>query len=234
MKGSTMVRRILVVVVVLVSALFAALTHGQLVHAGGNPNSGVFPPGSNPFGATYGVWSARWWQWALGQPVPTNPLLDTTGASCAVGQAGPVWFLAGTFGGGSATRTCAIPAGKALFVPVANSFCSEEGDGTPEAQRACAKAFMDTATDLSAEVDGVSIQNLQLYRVQSPIFDLTLPDNNIFGAPAGVYTPTAADGIQLMLAPLRAGSHVIHFHSVFAGSAPIDITYHLTVGSSSP
>ena len=38
-----------------------------------------------------------------------------------VGQSGSVWFLAGIFGGGSATRTCAVPAGKALYFPVLNS-----------------------------------------------------------------------------------------------------------------
>ena len=233
MKSSTRYRRTLVAVI-LATAMFVTWSSSQLVQADGNPNPGVLPPSSHPFGATYGVWSARWWQWALGQPVPTNPLLDTTGASCGVGQAGKVWFLAGTFGGGSAIRTCTIPAGKALFFPVANAFCSEEGNGTPEAQRACAKSTMDAATNLSAEVDSISIQDLQLYRVQSPIFDLTLPDNNIFGAPAGVYTPTAADGIQLMLAPLSAGSHVIHFHTVFPGNDPIDVTYHLTVGASRP
>ncbi len=224
---------------VLAVVLLAALTTGQLVQAGGNPNPAVLPPGSKPFGASFGEWSARWWQWALGQPVPSNPLLDTTGAFCGVGQSGPVWFLAGTFNSGTATRTCTIPAGKALFFPVANAFCSEVGDNSPEAQRACANSSMDAATDLSAQVDGVSIRDLPMYRVQSLIFDLTLPADNIFGGaaagvPAGVYTPTAADGIQLMLAPLRAGSHVIHFHAFFTAPPPIpgstiDVTYHLTV-----
>ncbi len=48
--------------------------------------------------------SAEWWQWALSIPTPQNPMLDTTGAHCMVGQRGDVWFLAGTFLGGSATR----------------------------------------------------------------------------------------------------------------------------------
>src|SRR2546430_5217700 len=68
----------------------------------GNP--GVVPPDSNEFGNSYGEWSARWWQWLLSIPNSTNPNLDTTGANCAVGQTGQVWFLAGTFGGPAVTR----------------------------------------------------------------------------------------------------------------------------------
>ena len=55
---------------------------------GGNPR--VYPPGSRPFGLSYGEWSARWWQWAYSMPVTGHPLFDETGADCAAGQSGPV------------------------------------------------------------------------------------------------------------------------------------------------
>jgi hypothetical protein len=39
-----------------------------------------------------------------------------------------------------------------------------------------------------------------------------------------------ADGFYLMLAPLRTGSHVIHFHGSFPAFAfTLDITYNLRV-----
>ena len=63
--------------------------------------------------------TARWWQWVISIGQSENPLLDPTGADCAVGQEGPVWFLGGTFGG-PATRSCTVPAGKALLIPVLN------------------------------------------------------------------------------------------------------------------
>ena len=88
---------------------------------GGNPNPRVLPVHSSPFGSTYGEWSARWWQWVLSVPAATNPLNDTTGAQCAQGQTGKVWFLAGTFVG-PVTRTCTVPQGKALFFPILNLF----------------------------------------------------------------------------------------------------------------
>jgi hypothetical protein len=65
--------------------------------------------------------SAVWWQWALSIPTSVNPQLDTTGKDAVVGQRGSVWFLAGFFGGGPATRTCSVPQGTALFFPVINS-----------------------------------------------------------------------------------------------------------------
>jgi hypothetical protein len=40
-----------------------------------------------------------------------------------------------------------------------------------------------------ATVDGVNIQNLDKYVVQSPLFNAKFPQDNIFGAPAG---PTQA------------------------------------------
>ena len=52
--------------------------------------------------------TAQWWQYALSIPTSVNPLLDPTGADCMVGQRDPIWFLAGIFPGGTATRTCAV------------------------------------------------------------------------------------------------------------------------------
>ena len=42
-------------------------------------DAGVFAPQAHPYGSSYGEWAAKWWQWVLTQPTPTNPLLDATG-----------------------------------------------------------------------------------------------------------------------------------------------------------
>src|SRR5262245_10175900 len=60
------------------------------------PNPTVVPPNSRPYGASYSQWTAAWEQWAYGAPASMNPVTDTTGEFAAVGQHGPVWFLAGT------------------------------------------------------------------------------------------------------------------------------------------
>ncbi len=67
------------------------------------------------------VLSGHWWQWALSIPAAINPITDATGEFAAVGQSGPVWYLAGNFGG-TTVRTVTVPADKALFFPILNYF----------------------------------------------------------------------------------------------------------------
>lgn len=70
-------------------------------------------------GKTVAEWSALWWQWAeaTGFSQFNDGLVD-----CGDGQRGPVWFLAGTFGGPT-DRECVdpIPKGKTLFFPLLNA-----------------------------------------------------------------------------------------------------------------
>ena len=220
---------------------------------GAQANPDVFPVNSRPFGMTYGQWSAAWWQWATSLPADQHPLFDT--ADCSAGQSGHVWFLGGTFVVsetatqdfvGVADRSCTVPTGTALFFPILNAEASTaEGNGTTEAKlRASAQAAVDGTTSLQATIDGRPIENLASYRVQSPLFTYgPVPDNNIFQAlgenvPAGTTSLSAADGYYVMLRPLSAGQHTIHFSaSAVIGQKPdgspatftLDITYHLHV-----
>ena len=197
---------------------------------------------SNTFGNTYGEWSAQWWQWVLSIPAAINPGLDTTGANCGMGQAGPVWFLAGTFGASPVTRFCTVPAGKALFFPILNAvFGSGVFDCNPTvpdvvcnlvALRQSAAASMDSVR-LQASLDGEPLRHLSDQRVQSPEFTLTEPAHGVNDVPAGTYTPQVSDGYWLMLKPLRPGPHTINFRGeitagAFAGFV-VDVTYNLTV-----
>src|SRR5438874_7424155 len=78
---------------------------------------GTSPPNVLPAGSRL---AAAWWEWVFSLPVTASPQFDT--ADCSAGQSGPVWFLGGTFFGGTITRTCTIPAGKTLVFPVANAW----------------------------------------------------------------------------------------------------------------
>src|SRR6516225_8932604 len=67
---------------------------------------------TRPHLKAYGDWAALWWQWAVGTPADVNPVLDTTGANCAVNQPVPgVFLLAGSFSSGTINRTCTVPVG---------------------------------------------------------------------------------------------------------------------------
>lgn len=206
--------------------------------ASSNPNPGVFPIHSTPFGQTYGEWSAQWWQWVLSIPEETNPLFDTTGEHCAEAQAGHVWFLARTFGG-TVTRSCTGPPGRALFFPLLNIIfgagagdCEPTNPGVPcdvDALREAAAAPLENPQTLEASIDGVPLQDLSAYRVQSPVFSVTLPEDAIFDVPSGTFEPNVSDGYHLMLVPLSVGEHTIYFKAVTAGGFTTEVTYNLTV-----
>ena len=198
--------------------------------------SKVFPPGSSPYGKSYGQWSAAWWQWAFSVPASVNPLLDETGVNCGQGQSGKVFYLGGVFNAsGTAARTCTVPDGKALFFPIINVESDNQICLDPDTTfsvkelRANAKALMDQVTDLHATVDGVAIP-LGRFRVTSPKFNLTLPADSIgCGEPAGTYGPAVGDGWYLMVKPLSDGVHTISFAGGIPGVFTLDISYTLRV-----
>lgn len=166
-----------------------------------------------------------------------------------------MWFLSGTFTTvspepgvviGTATRDCTVPVATALFFPIIDAECATaEGNGTTDAElRACAKGLIDHAVDLSCKIDGVAVQNLAAFRVQSPLFTWgPLPENNVLqgpplNLPAGTTSPSVSDGYFVMVAPLSMGSHTIHFKGSvvftqaqdgFDFTFSLDITYHLMV-----
>jgi hypothetical protein len=199
----------------------------------GNPE--IVQPNSNEFGNAYGEWSARWWQWLLSIPDAKNPNLDRTGANCADGQTGQVWFLAGTFGG-SARRSCTIPAGRDLFFPALNELfgqglgdCTGPDDCDVTALRKLAATKADDPKSLEVTIDGIRVAKLDQYRVTSPAFNVFLPQGAIFSLPNGTIGPVVSDGYWLLLAPLSRGQHIIHFKSVDNSGLTIDVTYTLTV-----
>jgi len=236
-------------------ALIALVLPFQVIPAlaDSNPNPGVLPPQSLSFGKTYGGWSNAWWQWALSIPASVNPLFDTTGANCGEGQSGPVWFLAGTTGGPPVTRSCTVPAGKALFFPIVNFVNNNLGipgstvcpptTFTVDQLHQQLDGLIKSVTTLEAQVDTVSIQDIQSYRAgtDNSTFSITLPSDNFFskitgGAcpiPAGTYEEQVSDGYYLMLAPLKPGTHTIHFIGATSPPSPFttEVTYNLTVGS---
>ncbi len=197
MRHLESVRRARIVLVAVATALvlgaFAATAFAQ------DAQPRVLPPTAHPHGQSYGAWAAQWWQWALGQPVAVNPVLDETGEHCAQGQEGNVWFLAGAFTSEPVTRTCTVPTGTALFFPIINYFYCAEATDPPEQQteefvREQTAFLRDAVSGLSATVDGVQIRDIELrYYEESSIFSVVLPDDNVFGLPAGSVLAPCAD-----------------------------------------
>ncbi len=218
---------------------------------GGNlGNPGIAPPQSHFRGLTYSEWSAEWFQWVFSLPSTHHPLLDT--AECSAGQTDKVWFIDGTHGSPfpSGGRHCTIPAGTALFLALAarnqdNEGCSSVDDTRIERTSSTEpelRAFAHDALDsfLGSRrivIDGVDVHGLPKcdpdhpttcnspYRVQSPVFDYTVPafdnllildDGNCYKNPMGTGAPytahgAVADGVFVMIKPLEVGEHTVQF-----------------------
>jgi hypothetical protein len=214
----------------IVLALLVAASPAQ--GSGRNPNPGIIPPGSTYRGQSYGEWGAQWWKTIFSIPVVDgdHPLIS----GGAFGEEKGVVFLAAA--GGGVTIDVTIPAGASLFFPVINSECSvlepDPFHGDDEAElRACANGHIDHTSGLIAVIDGVPVQDLAAYRVESPLFEFgPLPADNVLGAPAGTTSPAVDAGVYLMLHPLRPGSHTIHVGGTFDEfNFTIDTTFNITV-----
>jgi hypothetical protein len=226
-------------VVSLLIVLFAAIATCPSVASA--ENLLIAPIQAHPHGQTYSQWAAQWWQWALETPASVNPVLDKTGEHCAEGQMGHVWFLAGTFGNfDKVVRTCTIPTGTALFFPLINDFYGAFLNDPPatrtedflRSQVACKNV------SISAQINGVPVENPLQYHEQSPLFDVQLPADNVFGVdenlvPRLLLSPSVDAGYYLFLHPLPPGTYTIHWvasQSCPAANYAQEVTYHLTVG----
>ena len=187
--------------------------------------------------------TAQWWQYAISIPGGVNPLLDATGDNCVVGQRDPIWFLTGTLFGGTAKRTCVLPAGEWLFFPVINSLqvntpgvCGQATSLSVAEMRSLAATLIDSVTSMSVEVDRKPVNNV--LRIKSNVFATTFPDDNVFdpycggpgSVPPGVYSRSVDDGYYVLLKPLSAGKHTLQIDAT-SGSTVVKVTYYLTVCS---
>ena len=179
-------------------------------------NSKVIPPDANYRGLTYGEWAAEWWRAVLAAPVEggVHPLI-TGGA--VEGETGMVFLGGPVLPAGSPTAeiTVTIGAGTPLVLPLVTVECSVfegppfHGDDEPSL-RACANDLLDLVSDLSVEIDGMPLNNLEAYRAESPVFRWgPLPADNALGAPEGTESDAVAAGYFLLLPPLSVGVHEI-------------------------
>lgn len=200
------------------------------------------------YGKTVAEWSAEWWKWAISAPVEINPVLDETGENADVGQYGPVWFLAGTFGRpvpfDPVERTCVVPRGKALFFPVMNSmWWGPDDNSNPDEDNyyelakelrdlAVESVGPDTLVTLTCRIDDLELdmEDLKERQAEAPAFAIDPARNLIPGGPRDL---AAATGYWIFLEPLRPGWHTIKFYaeinSPHFGNVGHDVTYKLYV-----
>ena len=195
-------------------------------------NERMYSRNDKPYGKSWEEWTSKWWQWLLSIPKESNPGIDVTGEKFDANQNDPdVVFLVGTFGG-SAERNYTIYADKSILFPIINfttSYIEEPFLKTESELKSRAKQDIDDIVNKEAVVDGMKLQDVETYRVQSPVFDLTYPENNVFELSSGS-TRAISDGYWVFLKPLSPGMHDIHaVGSCSSGKTRVDITWHLNV-----
>lgn len=203
------------------STAAAAADHGRSV---------AFAPKSHPFGQTYAHWAEDWANWALGTPVDTNPFVNPD--NCGPGpSSSKAWLLAGSFDG-TVTANCTVPTGKGLLISPAGNFCSGATNGvTTQAElTSCALDGFTDISDVSVTVDGYRVKRITSFFLTTPVFDLHIQANNLFGVAAQT-TPAVVVGEFVMIHPLRPGRHTIDgfVESSMFPSGFAEIIYHVRV-----
>lgn len=228
-----------------ICASFAILLFyiGLTTVSGASASSGfdVYPSDSSPNGTEYGEWTGRWWDWFIGMPDDVDhPLNDRTGEQCNRNQEylPSVWF---GIGGSTVPveRSCNIPEGAEILIPIIINECSTAEDPTlitEDQLRACAEDNANFFTNMAVTIDGVPLQNIDEYYIVSPMFNTTFPEvNPMFTAHPGSTNAVSA-GYWLFLNPLSPGEHELHIQGASVDPTVFstrnfaqDFTYHLTI-----
>lgn len=192
----------------------------------------LYPLNSKPFGLSYSDWTAKWWQWFLSIPKSSSPALDTTGINANIGQNNPnVFFLCQTYEGVDSTphREVVIDSDRALFMPVINWISILNYDGVTEQEIfEKAKERMDVVAKLEMKINEITLseEDLRKYRVQSPLFDVNLPEGNIMELKPGLVR-AVSDGFWIFLEPLNKETSLSSFGSCSSGVTNILVNYHI-------
>jgi hypothetical protein len=184
-------------------------------------------------GKTYPQHAAAFWTWALSQPTPTNPLIDATGENCDVGQSGRNWYLAGAFAGETVVRSCTVPRGKTLVLPIFNFLAAAFPTDPPELREVSylrEQVAIAEEAQVELEIDGKPVKKLDRFFEESKVFHLTLPEDNIFGVTGSdrELSPAVDAGYYVAIAPLPRGLHTIHAYGELDGAA-VDVTWQIEV-----
>jgi hypothetical protein len=201
------------------SILFILIFSLIMLPVAGLSSLNIFPPEAKPYGLTYADHIKNFWKWILKIPSNQNPNNDATGAKCTTGQQNTnssVFYLAPN-NGGTSQRTCKVPAGKGLFIPVMPMEASDKE--LPKASVAdlskSAKDDQDHVNSLYLKIGDkeYNFQDLNKYRTRTDGFDAVFPDNGIFGVIKGGASKAVADGRYIITEPLAKGTYNIHFKS---------------------
>lgn len=190
----------------------------------------LFGPQAAPAGVSYDRWFARWAAWLQKYPASRSPIAPNSPNNCE--QRPNVVFI----GPNGTGKDCSVPRGKPVGLTFVGQECSTaEGNGeTYRELRRCAVAgyrdfFSAQDAAVRLKVDGNRIERPRRWTFTSSNRMVTLPKDNIWGAPAGP-TKTVSHGLFYMLKPLAPGEHLVRFRTKSHKDDAVDIIrYRFTV-----
>ena len=205
---------------VTISFLFMLLLFsGTLSPVLGSKSVNIFPLESKPYGLTFAEHQENFWKWILEIPANESPVNDPTGEKCANGQSNSnssVFYLSFN-NGGISTRSCEIPAGKGLFIPIMQVEFSEKEvpNASIEDLRRAVTKDQDSVNSLYLKIGDkeYKYEDLIKYRTQTDVFEVVFPDNGIFGVIEGGVSKVIGDGFYIITEPLIKGNYSVHFKS---------------------
>ena len=205
---------------VIVSFLFMLLLFsGTLSPVLGSKSVNIFPSGSKPYGLTFAEHQKNFWKWILEIPANESPVNDRTGEKCANGQSNSnssVFYLSFN-NGGIAERTCKVPAGKGLFIPIMQVEYSEKEvpNASVEDLRRTVTKDQDSVNSLYLKIGDKEYKydDLIKFRTQTDVFEVVFPNKGIFGVIEGGLSKVVADGFYIITEPLTKGNYSINFKS---------------------
>jgi hypothetical protein len=204
----------------------------------------IFSYNEKPYGLSYEDHAINYWKWQTSLPISTSPYKDDV--DCRAGQYNlnsSVFYLS-SGGGGIHERTCIVPEGKGLLIPLLHIMLSgfEVPNTSMEEIDKLTRFDQDHVTTLYLEINKTKIfdekfdlgivhakdSKVSKYRIHTKIFDVVFPENAIFGVRSG-NTKAIADGFYIITKPLDKGTYNISFKgSIFCrGETSSSINYEL-------
>jgi hypothetical protein len=183
----------------------------------------LYPIDSNPFGIPQKVFLAEWWKSNLAisaedHPnfVDSNRSIDNTKDSgkCFIGEdkVHNVLFLGvPEVEDKFPVRTCDVPAGKAIFLPIESSQCDygTEGINNENDLISCAKSGNDGVA-ASVSLDGIKADyQVEKNRIMTDPFNVTM-NNRLMGDYTGTFG-ALSEGYSILVKPLTVGDHKLNY-----------------------
>ncbi|MDI1481833.1 hypothetical protein [Polyangium sp. y55x31] len=199
----------------------------------------VMAPDEPIAGKSIGAWTEEWWRWTFGVPAAQNPEL-VLDQDCGIGQDGSVFFVPAYDGAKTYRRTCVIPKGKPVLVPlwvIINdhpcpdpTFEPAAGQSLEDFLRQGAIDYNDMVTGLEVTLDGASV-DVHAHRHTTGLFEFQAEQSLVGALPDpclnGMSQSGVGDGYWLALT-LSEGPHEVRVTGVDPSKEAFDHTYVLS------